>query len=113
LKPINEMVSGRLARFSSHYGKINGRIERMSRNSLESGAGLSALVLLATVLAAGNASAGPAPEVAKRCLHFSYIAYPFKRPGAVPMSGDRQAYFKDCMAKNGAVPMPTPPPKEQ
>ena len=85
----------------------------MSRFSLKSGASLSALVMLAAVLTAPKASAGPAAEVAKRCLHFSYIAYPFKRPGAMPMSGDRQAYFKVCMAKNGAVPMPTPPPKEQ
>lgn len=85
----------------------------MSRSSLKPRVKLSLFVSLATLLGTGNVWAGPAPEVAKRCLHFSYIAYPFKRPGAVPMSGDRQAYFKDCMAKNGAVPVPTPPPKEQ
>jgi hypothetical protein len=53
------------------------------------------------------ALAAPTAEVAKRCLHYSYVVYPFKRPGAVPMSGDRQAYFKDCLAKNGDVPVPT------
>ena len=54
-------------------------------------------------------SAAPTAEVAKRCMHYSYIVYPYKRPGAVRMSGDRQAYFKDCIAKNGDVPEPTPP----
>ena len=53
-------------------------------------------------------SAAPSAEVAKRCLHYAYIVYPYKRPGAVRMSGDRQAYFKDCMEKNGDVPAPTP-----
>jgi hypothetical protein len=53
-------------------------------------------------------SAAPSAEVAKRCLHYAYIVYPFKRPGAVRMSGDRQAYFRDCMAKNGDVSVPTP-----
>lgn len=64
---------------------------------------ITALIIPLQVLAA------PTAEVAKRCLHYSYIAYPFKRPGAVPMSGDRQAYFKDCMAKNAQVPAPAPP----
>ena len=57
------------------------------------------------------ASAAPTAHVAKRCVHYAYIAYPFRRPGSVPMSGDRQAYVKDCFAKNGDVPAPTPPPK--
>jgi hypothetical protein len=52
------------------------------------------------------ALAAPSAEVAKRCLHYAYIVYPYKRPGAVRMSGDRQAYFQDCMA--GDVPAPTP-----
>jgi hypothetical protein len=54
-----------------------------------------------------TATAAPSAEVAKRCLHYAYIVYPYKRPGAVPMSGDRQAYFQDCKAKNGEVPEPT------
>lgn len=54
------------------------------------------------------ATAAPSAEVAKRCMHYSYVVYPYKRPGAVRMSGDRQAYFKDCMAKNGDVPTPAP-----
>jgi hypothetical protein len=53
--------------------------------------------------------AAPSAEVAKRCIHYSYIVYPYKPPGSVPMSGDRQAYFKDCIAKNGDVPVPTAP----
>jgi hypothetical protein len=69
--------------------------------------GASVIVTLATTLGLANVSAAPSAEVAKRCIHYSYVVYPFKRPGAVPMSGDRQAYFKDCMAKNGDVPVPT------
>ena len=61
-----------------------------------------------TVVAIGvtAAHAAPTAEVAKRCLRYAYTLYPYKRPGAVPMSGDRQAYFQDCMGKNGDVPPP-------
>jgi len=85
----------------------------MTRALLSSLARLSALLTVTTCLGAPVAPAAPTAEVAKRCIHFSYIVYPFKRPGTTPMSGDRQAYFKDCMAKNGEVPTPTPPPKAQ
>jgi hypothetical protein len=51
----------------------------------------------------------PTAEVAKKCVHFSYIAYPYKRPGKVQASGDRQAYFKACLAKGGDVPEPVRP----
>ena len=71
----------------------------------------SAVVAFAMLPGLTQVSAAPTAEVAKRCLHYSYVAYPFKRPGAVPMSGDRQAYFKDCVSKDGNVPEPTPPPK--
>lgn len=67
--------------------------------------GLACIVMVS----ASAASASPSAEVAKRCVHFGYVAYPFKRPGSGPMSGDRQAYIKDCLAKNGDVPAPTPP----
>ena len=80
---------------------------------LRSGVLIFNVVVLTIVLDVTKTPAAPTAEVAKRCLHFSYIAYPFKRPGAMPMSGDRQAYFKDCMAKNGEVPAPTPPPTPQ
>ena len=50
--------------------------------------------------------AAPTAEFAKRCLHYTYIVYPYKRPGAVRMSGDREAWFRDCLAKNGEVPQP-------
>ena len=75
--------------------------------------GLKFFVLaLATLLGLAKVSAAPSAEIAKLCLHYSYVAYPFKRPGAMVMSGDRQAYFKECIAKNGDVPAPTPPPKQ-
>jgi hypothetical protein len=61
---------------------------------------------LALLVAASAATAAPSAEVAKRCIRYAYVAYPFKRPGSVPMSGDRQAYIKDCMGKNGDVPAP-------
>jgi len=66
-------------------------------------------VLLCVGLAPAGAQAGPSAEVAKRCMHYSYLAYPYKRPGSVRMSGDRQAYFTDCMAKEGKVAEPAPP----
>lgn len=65
--------------------------------------------ICALMFDAQAASAAPSAEVAKRCVRYGYIAYPFKRPGSVPMSGDRQAYIKDCMAKNGDVPAPPKP----
>jgi hypothetical protein len=64
------------------------------------------VVVVITGLVPVSASASPTAEVAKRCIHYSYLAYPYKRPGSVRMSGDRQAYLKDCMAKDGSVPMP-------
>jgi hypothetical protein len=70
-----------------------------------------AVAALAAILGVAEVSAAPTAEVAKRCLHYSYVAYPFKRPGAMPMSGDRQAYFKNCISKNGDVPAPPTPPK--
>lgn len=70
---------------------------------------LIALVSLAVVaISVTTAHAAPTAEIAKRCLRYAYTVYPYKRPGAVPMSGDRQAYFQDCMGKNGDVP---PPPR--
>jgi hypothetical protein len=52
--------------------------------------------------------AAPSAETAKRCMRYSYIVYPYTRPGATRMSGDRQAYFRDCLAKDGFVSDPTP-----
>jgi hypothetical protein len=70
---------------------------------------LAVIAAIALFSSPPAALAAPTAEVAKRCLHYSYLVYPFKRPGAVPMSGDRQAYFRDCMAKNGDVPAPARP----
>jgi hypothetical protein len=84
------------------------RIYQMTR-LLSPSAKFFAIATLTAILGLAKVSAAPSAEVAKRCLHYSYIAYPFKRPGAMHMSGDRQAYFKDCIAKDGDVPEPTPP----
>jgi hypothetical protein len=74
--------------------------------------GLSVLTLAFVItLAPLQTSAAPTAEVAKRCLHYAYIVYPYKRPGAAPASGDREAYFRDCLNKTGEVPEPTPSPK--
>lgn len=81
----------------------------MTRFLLALVASLSAIVTFVAALGLSSASAAPSADVAKRCIHYSYTAYPFKRPGAVHMSGDRQAYFKDCIARNGDVPSPAPP----
>ena len=74
---------------------------------------MKTIIAVAVFLTAGllpiSALAGPSPETAKRCVHYSYVLYPYKRPGSVRMSGDRQAYFRDCMAKDGNVPEPAPP----
>ena len=64
-------------------------------------------ILITAGLLPGSASAGPTAETAKRCMRYSYLVYPYKRPGSVSMSGDRQTYFRDCMAKDGNVPPPT------
>lgn len=74
--------------------------------------GAIALLVAANVGTPTDALAGPSPEVARKCVRFSYIAYPYQRPGAVKMSGDRQSYFRNCMAKDGNVPEPAAP-KEQ
>jgi hypothetical protein len=68
-------------------------------------------ILASATLAPANALAGPSAEVARKCMRYSYIAYPYKRPGSVRMSGDRQAYFRDCVAKEGNIPAPEEPPK--
>lgn len=69
---------------------------------------LAFIALLAASLHPVDALAAPSAEVAKRCVHYAYIVYPWKRPGAGPMSGDRQAYVNNCFARNGDVPVPTP-----
>jgi len=65
-------------------------------------------VLLLTILSAGSANAAPSAELAKRCLRYAYTVYPYKRPGSVRGTGDRQAYFQDCLARDGNVPVPAP-----
>ena len=75
--------------------------------------GLAALTALATMtFVSSRVSAAPTAEVAKRCLHYAYIAYPRRPPGAAPASADRETFFRDCLNKDGEVPTPTPPPKK-
>jgi hypothetical protein len=56
-----------------------------------------------------RAAVAPSAEVAKLCMRYSYVVYPYKRPGSVRMSGDSQNYFKDCVAREGKVPEPASP----
>jgi len=65
-----------------------------------------AVILALATQVPASAVAGPSAETARRCMQYSYVTYPYKRPGSVRMSGDRQAYFKDCMEKAGNVPAP-------
>ena len=67
----------------------------------------AAVVLVIAGLGPGSALAAPSAETAKRCIRYSYLVYPYKRPGSVRMSGNRQTYFNDCMARDGNVPRPT------
>ena len=67
------------------------------------------IILAVLGLLPNEAFSAPSAETAKRCMRYSYIVYPYTRPGATRMSGDRQAYFKDCLAKDGFVSNPTPP----
>jgi hypothetical protein len=87
------------------------RTGNMPRFSITNVLQLACVASLALALGPTQVSAAPSAEVAKRCVHYAYIVYPFKRPGAVHMSGNRQAYVNDCFAKNGDVPAPSPPPR--
>lgn len=53
----------------------------MTRFLLALGASLSAIVTFVAALSLSSVSAAPSAEVAKRCVHYSYMAYPYKRPG--------------------------------
>lgn len=58
-------------------------------------------VVLALLLSSRAAIAAPDAEIAKRCLRAAYMVYPYKRPGAAPMNGDRLHFFQQCMAQEG------------
>lgn len=73
------------------------------------GAALTWLVVQIVSGGLSPATAGPSAETAKKCLRYSYLLYPYQRPGSVRMSADRNNYFRDCMAKEGIVPEPAPP----
>jgi hypothetical protein len=85
--------------------------KRMTSAWTRRAAMLALIVVLNVALSPQAGAEPPTPEVAKRCLHFAYIAYPWKRPGATPMSSDREAWFRDCLAKKGEVPQPEGPAK--
>jgi hypothetical protein len=70
---------------------------------------------LALVIISGatSASAAPTKEESRRCIQFAHVAYPLRGPGKVSLwSSERQAYLKDCLAKNGNVPPPTRPARK-
>jgi hypothetical protein len=74
--------------------------------------GLAMLTVLATATSmSSSVLASPTAEVAKRCLHYAYIVYPRRRPGAAPASAVREVYFRDCLSKDGEVAEPKPPVK--
>lgn len=94
------------------FRKLARQASPMIRSPKPAFISLCIILLAATLAASGVTSASaaaPRAEAARRCMHYSYIAYPFKRPGSVHMSPDRQAYFRDCMAKDGNVPEPPAP----
>ncbi|WP_349630044.1 hypothetical protein [Bradyrhizobium tropiciagri] len=64
-----------------------------------SGAAIRFGVVLALLLSSRAAIAAPDAETAKRCLRAAYMVYPYKRPGAAPMNGDRLNFFQQCMAQ--------------
>ncbi|WP_245321575.1 hypothetical protein [Bradyrhizobium sp. NAS96.2] len=66
-----------------------------------SGAPIRFSAVLALLLSSNAALAAPDAETAKRCLRAAYMVYPYKRPGAVPMNGDRLHFFQQCMAQQG------------
>jgi hypothetical protein len=104
----------RSARLGLLRGKVNAlcpKFGAINTTTLHDIGGNIMKLLAGVALALSQISfAAPSTKVAKRCLHYAYIAYPFRRPGSGPMSGDRQIYIRDCFAKNGEVPVPTPPP---
>ncbi|WP_244064365.1 hypothetical protein [Bradyrhizobium sp. Ce-3] len=58
--------------------------------------------VLALLLSSSAAIAAPDAETAKRCLRAAYMVYPYKRPGAAPMNGDRLHFFQQCVAQEGS-----------
>jgi hypothetical protein len=74
--------------------------------SLLSVSSVTLWLALGSVLATPAHSA-PTAEIAKKCLRYAYVLYPYKRPGASKASNGRQVYFNDCVAKNGDVPEPS------
>ncbi|MGN1285265.1 MAG: hypothetical protein ACI4XG_01570 [Bradyrhizobium sp.] len=66
-----------------------------------SGSPIRFSAVLALLLSSNAAIAAPDAETAKRCLRAAYLVYPYKRPGAVPMNGDRLHFFQQCMTQEG------------
>ena len=83
-----------------------GRFNADARKARFGAAVFRVVAMLA--MASGTASAAPSAELAKRCLRATYKLYPYQRPGAAPMTGDRLSFFKECMAgrQDGASPDP-------
>lgn len=78
------------------------------------GSTILAAVFLALAVSTSMAElpVAPTPEVAKKCMIYSYRVYPWKRPGSVKGSPARGIYMRDCVAKGGDVPEPPEPEKK-
>ena len=64
-------------------------------------------ILATVVFGPTNMPAGPSAEVAKRCMHNSYLVSPYKSRGSMRMSGYRLAYLRDFITKEGQIPEST------
>jgi hypothetical protein len=85
------------------------QLNRSRRGRTHAGLAVLLAALACAAFSPAGALAAPSAEIARKCMQYSYVAYPYKRPGSVRMSGDRQAYFRDCVAKEGNIPVPEPP----
>ncbi len=73
---------------------------------------LAAIFLALSVsISVAEVPVAPTPEVAKKCMIYSYRVYPWKRPGSVKGSPARGLYMRDCVAKGCDVPEPPEPEK--
>jgi len=85
--------------------KVVDMIEDSRARTIVAGVAIASSVLLTPV----TTSAAASPELAKQCLRAAYMLYPYKRPGAAPMSGERLFFFRNCMANQPGSPPPSEP----
>ncbi len=84
------------------------------RLSLANHAARSAVFVAAFVILAGSpARAEITAELAKKCQQLMVKAHPTQWYTSKGNGAAQQAYFKECLAKNGDMPEPKPEPKPQ